>query len=192
MPQKYCCCFPALSTTGIRSTPWAASDMFAHSIPLCRQTGSMGNQQIKNTGDKPRWKQRSSSPGFLYRSDWSMEVAGFPISAHFALMHILPTQPGLILPARSGLLSNRRLLRANPSPAKPPRASLQCCPKLHPSFQHLGTSSCFISVCQKKNLFANREDKIGFPIKSLVLGWLITISYRWDYSPEVDLGVEEA
>lgn len=93
MSQKCCCCFPALSTTDIRSTPWAASDTFAHSIPLCRQTGSMGNQQIKNTGDKPWWKQRSISRGFLYGPDWSTEVAAFPISAHFALMHILPTQP---------------------------------------------------------------------------------------------------
>lgn len=32
--QKCCCCFPALSTTGTRRVPWAASGMLAHSIPL--------------------------------------------------------------------------------------------------------------------------------------------------------------
>lgn len=76
-------------------------------------------------------------------------------------------KPGLILPARPGLLSNRRLLRANPSPAKPPHAPLQCCPKLHPSFQHLDTFILFYLTLPKKISSQSGRTKLIFLLNLL-------------------------
>lgn len=90
------------------------------------------------------------------------------------LEHNLPAQPvlpvQLHLPARPGLLGNRRLPRANPSPDKPSYTSLQSYPRRHSSFWCLILS--FDLALPQRHLFVNREDKTSFPVNPLSQGSL--------------------
>lgn len=78
--------------------------------------------------------------------------------------HGLPAQSALQaqpdLPARPGLLGDRRLPRANASLAKPPYASLQSCRRWQPSFQHLGAPSC--RLCPKSTSLQTGRTELVF------------------------------
>lgn len=128
---------------------------------------AISNLKTQDTDlDKTTHEAQHNEPQLSVQGDESLEVEGSPVSARLAL--VCRAQPASAARSASPAPSPSwtrapqllgRLPSTNPSPAKPPCASVQSCPRWHPSFHPSYHLICF---CLKTTSSRTGRTKLVF------------------------------